>query len=237
MCFSATASFTVAAGLIPLGGYCVRTVLRSARLERLPMAMIPICFGIQQILEGLVWIGITHQSPEPFTRLSSLAYLFFAFAFWLVWIPIACLRWSGGRLSGRHRTLLRLNLLMGSISGALLWIPLLGDPSLVRPENQLGSINYNTDLLLDGVISQPVGRLIYIGIIILPLLMIRDPRVHIFAATLLAATMISVVAYDHAFASVWCYFSAIASALILWIISVPESPQDSEIPGHVVTSL
>lgn len=237
MCFSATASFTVATGLIPLGFHCVRTVVRSDRAERLPLAVIPVFFGVQQILEGLVWIGIGQHSLEPFTHLASLAYLFFAYVFWLVWIPFACLRWSASHITSKRLVLLRLNLLMGALCGSLLWIPLLRGPDFIRAENQLGSINYNSHLLLDGVISQPLGRLIYVSIIVLPLLMTTDRRMISFAAALIAATIVSSAAYSHAFTSVWCYFSAIASAVTLWIISAPSDLEDSENPVPCITSL
>jgi hypothetical protein len=40
-----------------------------------------------------------------------------------------------------------------------------------------------------------------------------------FAVALLAAVALAEAFYGHAFTSVWCYFSAMLSVLILWIVS------------------
>ena len=51
MCFSAPASFTAAAVLLGLG----TVTMRRARSRReLPYAAIPLLFGVQQLLEGML---------------------------------------------------------------------------------------------------------------------------------------------------------------------------------------
>src|SRR5438132_660362 len=52
MCFSAEASFTVAAILLPAGVYCTSVAVRK-RPTGLPLAIIPLVFSLQQFAEGL----------------------------------------------------------------------------------------------------------------------------------------------------------------------------------------
>ena len=59
MCFSASASFTAAAFLIPTGGYCVYSAIELKRFHYLALALIPIFFGVQQAIEGGVWLSMT----------------------------------------------------------------------------------------------------------------------------------------------------------------------------------
>ncbi len=80
MCFSAEASFGLSGVLVPAGIYCcVRSVLRHNFLF-LPLAVIPIVFGVQQCAEGLVWVGI-NRSDSDLVEASSLTFLFFAICF------------------------------------------------------------------------------------------------------------------------------------------------------------
>ena len=81
MCFSATASFTASALLVPIGVYCVK---QSTHVQK-PywiIAALPLIFGIQQAFEGSVWITIESGDPSA-TRLSALSFMFFSHLFWL----------------------------------------------------------------------------------------------------------------------------------------------------------
>jgi hypothetical protein len=63
-----------------------------------------------------------------------------------------------------------------------------------------------------------IGRLLYAATITLPLLLAARRPLLIFAAALLAAFVLATGLYGHAFSSVWCYFCALLSGLILWIV-------------------
>ncbi|MEP7005137.1 MAG: DUF6629 family protein, partial [Sphingomonas bacterium] len=53
MCFSATASFTAGAGLLIIGAVTVR---RARTAAELPFALVPALFGVQQVIEGALWL-------------------------------------------------------------------------------------------------------------------------------------------------------------------------------------
>src|SRR5665647_2843196 len=60
MCFSATASFIAGISLSILG---VATVKRAGRKADIPFAMIPLLFGSQQIVEGMLWLSFRFDDP------------------------------------------------------------------------------------------------------------------------------------------------------------------------------
>ncbi|RRJ46375.1 hypothetical protein EIM03_29860 [Pseudomonas aeruginosa] len=63
MCFSAPASFTAAAVLLGLG----TVTMRRARSRReLPYAAIPLLFGVQQLLEGMLWLTFPDRGSRTF---------------------------------------------------------------------------------------------------------------------------------------------------------------------------
>ena len=60
MCFSASASFIAGTTLCAVGAATLkRTEDRSER----PFAMIPLLFGIQQLIEGVIWLTFRHDAP------------------------------------------------------------------------------------------------------------------------------------------------------------------------------
>src|SRR3989344_4561522 len=54
MCFSATASFVAGGALGAVGGVTMAEVKIKAEM---PLASIPLIFGIQQTIEGVIWVS------------------------------------------------------------------------------------------------------------------------------------------------------------------------------------
>jgi branched-subunit amino acid permease len=61
MCLSATASFIAGVSLSVLG---VATVKKAERKAEIPFAMIPLLFGTQQIVEGMLWLSFRFDAPR-----------------------------------------------------------------------------------------------------------------------------------------------------------------------------
>src|SRR5688572_13898863 len=99
MCFSATASFTTGALLLVAGVSTWR--MAASALDR-PLAAVPLLFGIQQVVEGLVWVGL-EGGPGPLQALLLQVYAFFSHVLWPAYIPIAA--WLVELQRGRRRAL------------------------------------------------------------------------------------------------------------------------------------
>jgi hypothetical protein len=216
MCFSPEASFAVGTALLPAGIYCTQAAVR--RDPRfVPLALVPIAFGLQQISEGFVWLGLNEDNAAQVQQ-ASVVFLFFAFAFWPCWIPL-----SLAVTESRRRERLILSAL-ATVGLAWFWLYL---PVAVDPQKWLTtvvtqhSIRYNVaDLPGFALLPRFVWRSGYLSIICVSLAMGRfDPGgnrwANLSGGVLVALLFaISYGLYWHAFLSVWCFFAAILSLLL-----------------------
>jgi hypothetical protein len=61
MCFSTTASCIAGAALVAVGA---RTLQLSRGRAEVPLGLVPMLFGVQQLTEGLVWYGLNTGRPR-----------------------------------------------------------------------------------------------------------------------------------------------------------------------------
>ena len=237
MCFSATASFASTGLLVPLGITALWRSCRNGRTDLWPLALMPLGFGLQQALEGLVWLGLNQGSLSAPPRLEAMLYLFFALACWPIWIPFMALRLSDkgaaiwGVDRGRRRLLLALQG-CGLVMAVALWLPLLLQPERIEPVVVNGSINYGLRLLLSGGVAGVVPA-VYAVVVTGPLLLLPSAPLRSYGIALLISGVISEWFYRHAFASVWCYFSAVLAGLVVWMVWT--EPRFAAAPVHDVS--
>lgn len=87
MCFSAQASFIAGIGLLGLGAGIVKRV--HSRGEP-PYALIPLLFGLQQLLEGALWLSLPNHD-SALSAWSTKLHFFFSNVLWPVYVPLAVL--------------------------------------------------------------------------------------------------------------------------------------------------
>jgi hypothetical protein len=218
MCFSAPASFVSAVGLAPVGIVSLTLARRLDPQRWQPLALIPLLFATQQALEGVVWLLLDSPAPSRWLPLVLLAYLFFAYALWPIWFPWCALRLAAGHLAAWQRRLFRTLWGLGALLGAGLWIPLLFNPDLINPIVRLGSIDYQLTPTLAPTGGHMGFTLIYALIICLPLLLHPYRRLRLLGLALAVSFAVAQLAFLYAFTSVWCFFSALMSIFLLWII-------------------
>ena len=85
MCFSATASFIAGTALSVLG---VATLRATRRKAEIPFAAIPLLFGLQQIVEGTLWLSFSFDAPQLNV---AMTYLFsiFSHVLWPMFVPFS----------------------------------------------------------------------------------------------------------------------------------------------------
>ncbi len=219
MCFSSQASFIAAGSLLPAGAWAVR-VCRSQRPELLPLALCPWLFAVQQALEGVVWLGLDGAVAAPLAHAAAVGFLFFAHGFWPAWMPWCALRAARPRRA-EVLPLLRICCALGLLLGLWLWLPLLLDASRVVPEVVGGSINYQTRLLADGLVSHELGASSYALVVVMPLLLCGSRRLAWYGLALLASVVLSWIAFITVFTSVWCFLAAVLALMIPWVAAEP----------------
>ena len=242
MCFSAEASFTVAAGLLPSGVYCLQAAARKDR-RLLPIAAVPLLFGAQQASEGLVWIGLHHGDAE-LTRQASLAFLLPALALWPFWIPF--MMWYKEEHPLRRRVLLAMTV-TSTAWLFVVYLPIaLGPRELLTTHIVDHSIAYDyPDLPLFQVVPRAVLNLLYGLTVVAPLLMRSDKKAIVPGLIIAASAIACLLIFHHAFVSVWCFFAAMLAVYLVWVfrtlpeatasdrLSIPwrQSVQQSEVRG------
>lgn len=107
ICFSATASFASGAVLLAVGSIAVRR----AHKPDYAYAAIPLLFGIQQIIEGGLWLVLAEHASSQ--QCLTVGYLGFANILWPIYAPLAI--WLMEPKSA-HRKRLLLPLIAGVVT-------------------------------------------------------------------------------------------------------------------------
>ena len=218
MCFSATASVTAAAALIPVGLYCINTARKDVPRWTM-LAAYPLAFGIQQAFEGAVWRGI-NSSNQALVDVASQGYVFFSHFFWLFWVPFSVYYMED---RGPRKRFLGALTILGALYGLSLFIPLILRDGWLVIELVQDSILYRTTMIYDGIIDRQVVRGIYALQVFLALVLSSNIRIRIFGIIILISVVGSFAFFKYAFVSVWCFFAAILSVYLLFALRAEQN--------------
>lgn len=213
MCFSATASFTSAAILMPAGLYCLK---RADKVDKSywAFAMLPFLFGLQQLVEGGVWLSI-NAGKEEVTHVLALGFLFFSHFLWLSWIPYtAYLTESSPRL----RQSFLLIAMFGLLFGAVMFVPMLFNTELLTVSVVRHSIDYKLRIISDGYVSQQFITGVYMMVIFVPLLLSSDRFHRVFGVLVTLSSVVTWIFFDWVYLSVWCFFASLVTLYIFFMI-------------------
>ncbi len=213
MCFSATASFSVAAALVPVGAYCVHTA-RQLGPRWMPLAIYPLAFSVQQAIEGIVWLGV-YSDDQAVVAIASRGFLFFSHFFWLFWVPYSVYKLEDALW--RCRLLLGL-VAIGSTFGLSVFLPLLLVADWLAVEQVHQSLEYKTVLLYDGIVGRGVLRGLYALVIVTALISALMWPLRLFGGIILISFLATAFFFSHAVISVWCFFAAISSTYLLGVL-------------------
>lgn len=204
MCFSAEVSFTTAALLAIEGIVCVRRFHKKALL----LSLIPLFFALQQFSEGMIWVAFNENLyPNSTSHFFQTLYLFFAYAFWPVWIPLAFLFVE---TSANKRMAITLVFFGGLLIFLYDTIHLF---FLDETQAQIigSSINYGSPTRL-------ILELYYTAIVLAPFFISSIPRMQWYGIFTGIAFLISHYFYTQTFTSVWCFFAAALSLGLIFIL-------------------
>jgi len=198
MCFSATASFAAAAGLGAMGA----VTLREAKTKsRIPLAAMPLLFGIQQAVEGVVWIS----ARVPWLQTTAaFVYVLFSHVLWPFCVPFAV---GAIEPPGRRKTVLKGFLLCGVALS--LWLAAYIVRGPVMASLTTGCVVYQ--MILPPI---PYGLAAYVFVTCFSCLISSHKFIRVLGLAMLGALAIALWAYQQAFYSVWCFFAAILSIII-----------------------
>lgn len=207
MCFSATASFTAGAVLTAAGVATTRVVTKPSQRV---FASIPFLFAIQQFAEGFVWLALTKPGEFISLKISTYAFLLFSDIVWPIMIPLSVLLMEE---NVKRKKILGAVVALGIIlalyySCCLLIFPV--DPELI-------DCHINYDGTFPKMFEIP-AFLIYVTVTIVPLFVSTVKRMRWLGVSMFLACVVSVFFYIQVVTSVWCFFAAILSGMIFWIL-------------------
>ena len=207
MCFSTDASFIGGAVIIAIG---VATVRKVHKPSQLVFACIPLFFGFQQIAEGFVWLSLQNHLYNGVLMPATYTFLIMAEVFWPFMVPLAVLL-----MEKNKKRLKILWLLFGmGVSVSLYFIFCLLSYNVI-PEMRGYHIEY-----VEGYPKsiKLVVFSIYLIASIVPLFVSTIKRIYLLGILMALSCMLTMIFFTQFLTSVWCFFGALISIVILWIL-------------------
>ncbi|MBI4451005.1 hypothetical protein HY642_03450 [Candidatus Woesearchaeota archaeon] len=185
----------------------IMTVMSNKRAAYAYIALMPLLFAAQQFSEGMVWL----MPASAFVQV----FLLLALVLWPVWMPVSV--WKAER-TGRRKILL-VGVIAGAVWAVLALVLLTGTTS----QTIAGHIRYEFPAYesLVRVVSPLfpwLTTILYALLTVGPLLIATDRRLRWLGGLFLAAGILSYAAWSAFFVSVWCFFAALISGAVLYIV-------------------
>ncbi len=217
MCFSAAASFAGGAVVSAVGVAAVRKVRKPA--QRL-FAVIPLLFGFQQFTEGVLWVTLRSGGHDWLQNAATYIFLITALVILPVMIPLSM--WFMEEVKKRKKILVILMVTGGIVS--LFYAFCL--------------ISYNVTSQINGFHIQyidefpqtlaKIASLFYGASTVAPLFVSSVRRMWLVGILLTVSWLVTAIFFAGYLTSVWCFFAALISVVIYWILSKSQTAVPSE---------
>lgn len=205
MCFSATASFSAAAALVVVGGVAASRVRQRSELV---YALIPAMFGVQQILEGLIWLALATPSTAPSCLpVGGLTqgYSVFSQVLWPIYVPLSI--WLLERDAARRR-LLVVTCIFGALVSVFLLNAMFDNPVVAHLQEQHIAYAFSHTHVVSATL------LYLLGTCAAPLVS-SHASVRAFGVAAMGSAALAYAVYTTWFISVWCFFAGLLSCIVL----------------------
>lgn len=218
MCFSAEVSYTAAAVLLPAGVVASHRAYRTNR-DYLPIAALPFLFGLQQLFEGLVWTGSALSSDSMIQRYS-MAYMFFSWLAWPVWVPFSTYFLE----PCRRRYVYLIFAILGGMLGAIQYFPYFAHEGWLVTKFLPNAISYQGTVLFDFIMQRELTNAIYLFIIVAPLLTSSNRRAQVFGILISIVVAITYLFFEFAYISVFCFGGGLMSLYVVYMVFAEAGP-------------
>ena len=223
MCFSETASFGASALLGALG---IIAVAKAKTNPQRVFAAIPLIFALQQFTEGMLWLSFKNEQLAGWQSTLTYIFLVFAMAVWPFWIPFSV------RLM--EKDIKKKKLMLGFVViGAVVTLGVVCI-LFIYPVKAVTPYCFNcpdssteslrNHLHYEFAIPQLIKNLIiafsvlYIAATIITPFISGIKKMKWLGIVFLISYLFAVNFYNGFVISVWCFFAAILSFVVLWII-------------------
>ncbi|MDP1558167.1 MAG: hypothetical protein Q8K59_07825 [Nitrosomonas sp.] len=206
MCFSAEASFIVGGTLLIIG---VATIRKTHHKQDIIIALIPLIFATQQIIEGFLWISLINNSMLHAQFWLSNIYGVIIGVIWPFYAPFAVYK---AETNARRKKILGSIVVVGLGLSAYTILGLINQPIVTQIINY--SISYKHE-----VAGYQFVIVMYLLATCVPFIFSSYRHLSIAGIVLTIGFFVAFLTYTETFASVWCFFAAITSSLIYLYIT------------------
>jgi hypothetical protein len=209
MCFSAGASFAGGAVITAVG---VATIRKAHKSSQTLFASIPLLFGLQQFAEGVVWITLRSGGHVQLQYMAAYIFLIMALVVWPVMLPLSVMIMEKLK---KGKKVLIVFLIIGALLSAYYAYCMLSYP--VTPQINNYHIIYKGDFPKSLITP---AFIIYLIATLPPLFISSVRKTYIMGVLIAISCLVSGIFFKEYHTSVWCFFAALISGVIYWIISV-----------------
>jgi hypothetical protein len=208
MCFSPEASFAGSVIIFSIGIVTIRKVHKPSQLV---FASIPLFFGIQQFVEGFLWLIIPHPEYGNAQKFATTVFLIMAQVLWPIMIALSVLLMEENR---KRKRILWVLLAMGiSLSSYYAYCLMIYN---VTPQIMGYHIQYTTNFPES---LSMFAFTVYLIATITPLFVSSIQKTHLLGILMAVSCLVTAIFFTQYLISVWCFFAALISGVIFWILS------------------
>lgn len=212
MCYSATASFIAGFSLLAIG---VASVKKARQKAEIPLAMIPLLFGVQQIIEGMLWLSFRFDAPL-LNVIMTYSFTLFSHVLWPIFVPLSI--GLVETVPWRKKVILAFRITGGAVGLYLLYF--------IARFPITSEINVHVLYIFPNFHKPPLLAM-YVAATCVSAFFSSYRMINLFGVLTLLSFMVAYWFYTVAFFSVWCFFSAVLSAVIYLHLKYKNAPLPS----------
>ena len=214
MCFSAEASFGASAIILTIGIVSIR---KSSTVPQKILSCLPLIFSLQQFAEGILWLSLSHPSLSHWDKIATYAFLIFAQVVWPIFMPFSVMLLET-EINIKKR--LSVFLVLGIIVSFYLSYCLI----FYKVQASISCSHIRYDVYYP--IHLKNSGIIYLIAAVIPPIMSSIKRLRLLGVIIFLSYAVTKIFYEYYFISVWCFFAAIVSIVVLSaIIKLNQPPK------------
>jgi len=180
----------------------------------------PFFFGVQQLVEGFVWLSLRTDTFASLNAPATCLFLLFAQVFWPTWVPLAIRSMEKDR---QRRRILWYLAVMGMISSILLLSRIIFYPVHSQISNHHILYTFEMPFAIPSF-----AMLLYLIPTIAPSFVSTTHRMPLLGVFIALSLMITKLVYGLYALSVWCFFAAVISIAVIYIIRYQVEEQERD---------
>jgi hypothetical protein len=208
MCFSPEASF---AGGVIISAIGVATIRKIHNPSQIVFASIPLFFGIQQVAEGFLWMTLPDHDFLNVQKISTYLFLIMAQVIWPSMIPASIML-----MADNIKRKKLLSIFSGIGFSLSMYYAFCLFTFTVTPQISGYHILYKNDF--PPSLSNPAFA-VYLIVTVTPLFISGIKRTWILGILMSLSCLVTAFFFTQYLTSVWCFFAALISGVIFWILN------------------